>query len=261
MKKKARGKLILKSLLLVVVLTVAALAPPPVMAVEGQWVVTKEATCTENGQRHRTDGVNTEIEEIPATGHRFDESIVEATCTTLGTLNRTCRNCGYSYAETNAPLKAHNYVETFYQAASCTTPGQREKTCSGCGEKITETIPVVGHTYGDWQMVKEPTATESGFRMRECEICGDQIGEEVGIQQIIKERLIVQPADDVPAGLTPTDKIIIGLDAVWLLLFLLLIKPDISKIRWEKRTRVIAKKEQEQLLLDEDSFGFRYKQK
>ena len=48
----------------------------------GEWVNTKEPTCTENGIRTRTcsDCGETEDEEVPALGHNF----VEEVCTECG---------------------------------------------------------------------------------------------------------------------------------------------------------------------------------
>ncbi|MCD7929615.1 MAG: S-layer homology domain-containing protein [Clostridiales bacterium] len=65
--------------------------------------VTKEATCTEDGELTYTCTVcgETETEAIPATGHTWDEGTVTAaaTCTTMGTMTYTCTDCGETKTE------------------------------------------------------------------------------------------------------------------------------------------------------------------
>lgn len=50
------------------------------------------------------------------------------------------------------PTHEHQWGEwTTVTEPDCTTEGSRERTCSDCGEKQTETLPAAGHAPGVWQ--------------------------------------------------------------------------------------------------------------
>lgn len=68
----------------------------------GEGVVTKEATCTEDGVKTFTcECGDTYTEVIPATGHSYDEGVVTtpATATQYGEKTYTCGTCGDVYTE------------------------------------------------------------------------------------------------------------------------------------------------------------------
>ena len=64
-------------------------------------VVTKEVTCTEDGQCLFTcalcGGMQTEV--ITAYGHNYESVVTEPTCTAGGYTTHTCANCGDSYMD------------------------------------------------------------------------------------------------------------------------------------------------------------------
>lgn len=83
----------------------------------GEWVVTKEATCTEEGERTRK-------------------------CTVKG--------CGKTETEV-IPMTEHTYGDwTQSKAPTCTEPGEETRTCV-CGHVETREIPATGHSHGDWE--------------------------------------------------------------------------------------------------------------
>lgn len=80
----------------------------------GEWTVTKEANCTEKGEKTRTCSACGEVETkaIDALGHTWGEWKVtkEATCKAKGEKTRTCEVCGET--ETKSIKKAdHKYKD------------------------------------------------------------------------------------------------------------------------------------------------------
>lgn len=83
----------------------------------GEWVITKDATCTEEGERTRK-------------------------CTVKG--------CGKTQTEV-IPMTEHTYGDwTQSKAPTCTEPGEETRTCV-CGHVETREIPATGHSHGDWE--------------------------------------------------------------------------------------------------------------
>ena len=144
----------------------------------GGWTVTKEATCTEPGERRHTctdSGCGkVEYEEIPAKGHSWAEweIVTEATCGTEGSRKHVCSECGEEETEAIAATGEHSYGEwTVTEEATCTEEGSRQRECSVCHKEETETIAATGHVYGEWTVTEEATCTEEGSRRRECSMC------------------------------------------------------------------------------------------
>ena len=125
---------------------------------------------------------------IPAKGHSFGNWVVttEATCTEEGVETRTCTACGKT--ETR-PVSAKGHSLTLHQgfAAACEAAG--EKTyyyCSDCDKyfedeaatkEITningwKVIPAKGHSFSAWAETKAATCTEAGEKTRTCTNCG-----------------------------------------------------------------------------------------
>lgn len=154
----------------------------------GDWTITKNATCTEAGEKQRVcanDNSHVEKEVIPATGHNVTEWEIKvaATCSKEGKKEGLCDNCAEIITETiGIDPNAHTFVdnhnnEEHWQtcsgcnleqgrgahviadadweikvAATCTTEGKKEGICEKCYEIITGTIPVDenNHAY-TWQ--------------------------------------------------------------------------------------------------------------
>lgn len=96
----------------------------------------------------------------------------EATCTERGEKTYTC-SCGKSYKE-YIPAKGHNYKQTGYEEPTCTRDGEKVSICTVCGNVKTETIKTKGHQFKT--EVKEATCTEDGYSVSVCSVCGARTG-------------------------------------------------------------------------------------
>ncbi|MBP3494995.1 MAG: leucine-rich repeat protein [Clostridia bacterium] len=88
----------------------------------GEWVTTKEATCTEAGEKKQTCSCgDIKTETIAAKGHSYGawESIKDATCNESGERKKSCP-CGDVKVETVNATDIHNYVD---------------RVCTECGKK------------------------------------------------------------------------------------------------------------------------------
>ena len=168
----------------------------------GEWSVTKNATCTEDGIKTRYCSCGEkQSDTIPATDHNKQViPAVESTCTENGlTEGIACSACGEVFvAQQTIPEIAHTYDDKYDEtcnkcgfvrdaecahtetevikgyAATCTSVGLTDGTkCKKCAEiLVAQTIiPVIDHSFGDWVTVKNPTVTEQGTKERYC-ACG-----------------------------------------------------------------------------------------
>lgn len=150
-----------------------------------EWVIDKEATCTEDGHKYRTctkypDSPHTEEAVIPATGvHDYIVTMTEATCTKAGYTTYTCKNCGDTYTETGFPALGHHYRISITKEAGCDEDGIKTFTCEHCGDTYTQEIPASGHLFGEWITDKEPTKEETGRQYRVCENDSAHIEEKI----------------------------------------------------------------------------------
>ena len=144
--------------------------------------VTKEATCTTDGERIYTCTCGDKyIEAIPAKGHSWVKGeTVAPTENEKGYTIYTCASCGETKKDdyTDPIGHRHSYTLTSTKAATCEADGEKVYTCS-CGEKYTETIPATGHSESTWIIDKAATATENGSKHTECTTCGKVIKTEV----------------------------------------------------------------------------------
>ena len=158
------------------------------LTVEHKWdsgKVTKEATCTEPGEKTYTctDCNATKTEQISALGHNLvDDAAVAATCTETGlTAGSHCDRCNYVKTEQETiQALGHDYTGNWIDSkdgnnhyknckrdntherltaehtwdsgkvtkeATCTEPGEKTYTCTDCNATKTELIPALGFTY------------------------------------------------------------------------------------------------------------------
>ena len=141
------------------------------------WVVVKEAGCTEDGKKTRTcTGCGeTDSESIPAIGHCWPEwkTVKEASCTEDGKKSRTCAYCGETETAV-LPATGHNWSDwKTVKESSCTEEGKKTRSCANCGETETEIISAPGHNWSEWITVKEATCTEDGKQTHTCANCGE----------------------------------------------------------------------------------------
>jgi uncharacterized Zn finger protein len=67
----------------------------------GQWEITKAATCTEDGSKHRKCEAcgHEETEVITTPGHQYESVVTHPTATEQGYTTHTCSGCGDSYVD------------------------------------------------------------------------------------------------------------------------------------------------------------------
>lgn len=145
----------------------------------GQWVTTKEPTCSAEGTKERTCTIcNTQKETgtVPATGNHTEGDWVttkEPTCVAEGTAQTKCKVCGTAM---NTKSIAATGVHTpgdwkTVTDATCTANGKKAKFCTVCDKELeTGEIPA-GHKPGDWETSKSPTCTEEGTKVKKCSVC------------------------------------------------------------------------------------------
>ncbi len=139
----------------------------------GEWTIEVAPTCVNEGTEIRTCANCGEKESrtVAATGHSFEDTVVEPTCTEKGYTVHTCSVCGYSYSDNEVAALGHSWGEwTVVKDANCNAPGEQVRTCSVCGETQSEVILPSGHTYET--TVIAPTCTSSGYTKHTCLLCG-----------------------------------------------------------------------------------------
>ena len=137
--------------------------------------VTKEATCTEDGEKTYTCTVcnTTKTEVIPATGHQHKEvkNAKKATCTEDGYTGDTyCKDCGTKLESGTVINKlGHTWDNgVITKEATETKEGVKTYTCKTCGETKTESIPVTSHHWDQGTITKKATCTENGEKTHHC---------------------------------------------------------------------------------------------
>ncbi len=150
----------------------------------GEWVVTKEATCSPGERKHTcTICGKSETEATEAVAqHEWGEPVVTkpATCTAEGEQTRTCAKCkavapekiaalGHKWT-TGANTDAEGWVVV--TQATCTKEGSKTRTCSVCKGTETGVIPLAAHTYDAGDVTKEPTCGAAGVMTYTCTVCG-----------------------------------------------------------------------------------------
>ncbi|WP_295212147.1 hypothetical protein [Ruminococcus sp.] len=113
--------------------------------------------------------------EIPATGHKYGDFVVtkQPTCTANGTKTKTCKSCGDKITEA-IPAKGHTIVIDNAVAATCTTAGRTEGShCSVCGAITQEQVAIkaTGHKSSAWITDKAATIGVKGKKHKECTVC------------------------------------------------------------------------------------------
>ena len=143
-------------------------------------VVTKAATCTENGYMQYTCTVcsRKKTVQIKATDH-VEETVdaVAATCTKSGkSAYKRCSVCGETLEEPDIiPALGHDWDEgEVTTPATGTQDGTKTFHCKrkGCTSTKTETIPATGHEYGSLIAEVPATCTKDGVKAHyKCSDC------------------------------------------------------------------------------------------
>ena len=169
--------------------------------------VTKEATCTEEGQKQIICDICHEVvdtQTIAKKAHQPGEWEVEkeATCTEDGTKVQKCTVCQTVVNTETIPALGHTHeTEEITKEATCTEAGEKKYTCTRCGKDITEEIPALGHTYDTAVVTKEATCTEAGEKKYTCTRCGEVVTEEIPALGHNGEWVTVKEATETEKGL------------------------------------------------------------
>lgn len=146
------------------------------------WVttVTKEATCTEQGEQTSTCSGCGEIKvkTTPKAEHTYTVTSTPGTCLEAAKEVYTCAVCGHSYTE-KGKKGEHDYQLTHAESGTCQTPTKKTYTCSVCGDSYVEEGELGEH---DYQLISESVhdaCTESGEVVYTCSVCGDTYTETV----------------------------------------------------------------------------------
>ena len=147
------------------------------------------ATCTTDGSydevvRCTEDNeiISTEHHVIPATGHKFVDTVVAPTCTAQGYTLHKCSVCGEETKDTYTDALGHEYGEwVIDKRATEDTEGSKHRDCIRGDDTQTAVIPQLTHVHTPAAAVKEnevPATCEAEGSYDEvvrCSKCGDVI--------------------------------------------------------------------------------------
>lgn len=103
----------------------------------------------------------------------------ESTCTDIGIREKHCEICGAILDEEMIPLSEHTFSDWVTEKeATCSSEGIRRSTCMVCGESVTETIDAFTHNYGEWEVVSGSKLIPPILKERRCSLCGDIVATE-----------------------------------------------------------------------------------
>ena len=152
---------------------------------ESDFIVDREAACTETGEKHtecKVCHITMKTETIPAAGHTEGDwqIVTEATCTDDGIRQTACTKCGAVLQTETLPATGHSMGDwKEIIAAQCESAGTEQRNCSRCSYSESRSIPALGHDYGDWIIDKEATEESEGEKHKECSRCDSRITEDI----------------------------------------------------------------------------------
>lgn len=125
----------------------------------------------------------TDENKLPATGHTWSEDYVvdkEATCTEAGEKSKHCTVCDAKEDVQEIPALGHDFVSKVTKKATCTADGTLTYTCSRCNETKTETIKATGHKWSDWKRTTAATVFKPEVQTRKCSACNKSETRNIG---------------------------------------------------------------------------------
>ena len=125
----------------------------------------------------------TDENKLPATGHTWSEDYVvdkEATCTEAGEKSKHCTICDAKEDVQEIPALGHDFVSKVTKKATCTADGTLTYTCSRCNETKTETIKATGHKWSNWKRTTAATVFKPEVQTRKCSACNKSETRNVG---------------------------------------------------------------------------------
>lgn len=125
----------------------------------------------------------TDENKLSATGHTWSEDYVvdkEATCTETGEKSKHCTVCDAKEDVQEIPALGHDFVSKVTKKATCTADGTLTYTCSRCNETKTETIKATGHKWSNWKRTAAATVFKPEVQARKCSACNKSETRNVG---------------------------------------------------------------------------------
>lgn len=125
----------------------------------------------------------TDENKLPATGHTWSEDYVvdkEATCTEAGEKSKHCTICDAKEDVQEIPALGHDFVSKVTKKATCTVDGTLTYTCSRCNETKTETIKATGHKWSNWKRTAAATVFKPEVQTRKCSACNKSETRNIG---------------------------------------------------------------------------------
>ena len=166
----------------------------------GDYVVTKEPTCTAQGKKVATCSRcgEEESETIAKIDHDKKTNVkgTDATCTKSGkTSGKKCSMCGKVTVEQETiPALGHNMGDyEVTKEPTCTAQGEETAVCTRCNKSEAQTIAKLGHDYNDYVVTKEPTCTAQGEKTAYCNRCKQTVKD--SIDRIDHKEEIIEGAE------------------------------------------------------------------
>lgn len=158
-----------------------------------------ESTCTVAGKVEMTCSVCDDYKSTPKelAPHVSDVDngwviATPATCTTDGTKNEICKNCGGVMNTQTIDALGHSWT-AFEEKATCTAEGRSGEICTVCGETRNVTVlDKIAHVSGGWTIDTAATCTTPGLKHEVCKTCGVKMGDGVVIEATNHEGTLVE---------------------------------------------------------------------
>ena len=177
---------------------------------EGAGVVTKPATCTEEGvMTYSCTRCDKELrtEAIPKLDHTEGTGVVTkpATCTEEGVMTYYCTVCETVVRTEAIPMIDHvEDAGVVTNPATCTEEGVMTYTCTVC-HNVTRTEPIakLDHVEDAGVVTKPATCTEEGVRTYSCTACGEVLRTEPipKLEHVLGDWEVETPATETEDGL------------------------------------------------------------